>query len=183
MKGIEKVVGRDIKTGGIVTGVREGIGKTGNPYGFRKIEDYSGSYEFALFGNDFIDYRKYGFNGMYLLLNGKVQPRRFREGQFEFKIGVIELLPDVKDKLLENITIGVPLESVHNVFIDTMSSMIDYNNDSKTELYFEIYDNEHKNKVKFFSRGKKVNITNKLLNYINESEGIYYKINGQEPKA
>ena len=36
---------REITMGGIVTSVRRGISKNGNPYGIAKIEDYSGSGE------------------------------------------------------------------------------------------------------------------------------------------
>ena len=115
MTEIEKLIGRDVITGGIVTGFREGISKKGSPYGFIKIEDYSGSYEFALFGNDFVEYRKFGYNGMYLLINGKVQPKRYRENEFEFKMGLVELLPDAKDRLLEDIIISIPLESIHQI--------------------------------------------------------------------
>ena len=38
---------RDLTMGGIVTAVREGYTKTGKPYGIAKVEDYSGSAEFA----------------------------------------------------------------------------------------------------------------------------------------
>lgn len=38
---------RDLILGGIVTGVREGYTKTGKPYGIAKMEDYSGTAEFA----------------------------------------------------------------------------------------------------------------------------------------
>lgn len=37
----------DLTLGGIVTGVREGYTKTGKPFGVAKVEDYSGTAEFA----------------------------------------------------------------------------------------------------------------------------------------
>ena len=46
---------KDVTMGGIVTGVREGYTKTGKPYGIAKIEDYSGSAEFAFFGNEWVE--------------------------------------------------------------------------------------------------------------------------------
>ena len=39
----------DLTLGGIVTGVREGYTKTGKPFGVAKVEDYSGTTEFAFF--------------------------------------------------------------------------------------------------------------------------------------
>ena len=107
---LDALKSRDIILGGIVTGFFEGQTRTGNPYGKLKIEDYSGSYEIMLFGNDFIEYRKYGYNGMYLLISGKFQPSRFKENEFDFRIGKIELLSEVKDRLLESLTIILPLK-------------------------------------------------------------------------
>ena len=53
------LVGREITMGGIVTSVRRGISKNGNPYGIAKIEDYSGSAELPFFGNDWVTYQGY----------------------------------------------------------------------------------------------------------------------------
>ena len=53
------LVGREITMGGIVTAVRRGISKNGNPYGIAKIEDYSGSAELPFFGNDWVTYQGY----------------------------------------------------------------------------------------------------------------------------
>ena len=45
----------DLTLGGIVTGVREGYTKTGKPFGVAKVEDYSGTAEFAFFGNEWVE--------------------------------------------------------------------------------------------------------------------------------
>ena len=51
------LAGREITMGGIVTSVRRGISKNGNPYGIAKIEDYSGSAELPFFGNDWVTFQ------------------------------------------------------------------------------------------------------------------------------
>ena len=55
----ESLKGREMLLGGIVTDFREGMTKTGKPYGVVKIEDFTGSGEIALFGNNYIEYSKY----------------------------------------------------------------------------------------------------------------------------
>mgnify|MGYP000638805558 FL=1 len=87
--------------GGIVTDFREGMTKTGKPYGVVKIEDFTGSGEIALFGNNYIEYSKYCKPGMYLLITARVEPRRWNENELDFNIGSIRLLQDEKDKLIE----------------------------------------------------------------------------------
>jgi len=40
---------------------------------FLKIEDFTGSGEIPLFGQDYIEYSKYGKIGMYLLITARVE--------------------------------------------------------------------------------------------------------------
>ncbi len=54
--------------GGIVTGFREGMTKMGKPYGILKLEDFTGSGEIPLFGNDYIEFSKYCKDGLVLLI-------------------------------------------------------------------------------------------------------------------
>ncbi len=178
----ESLKGRDIVMGGIVTSFREGMTRTGNPYGVLKVEDYSGSKEIMLFGNDFPEFRKYGYNGMYLLIMGKFQPRRFNPNEFEFKIGKIELLSDAKQRLEESITIGIPIEMVGATMIDTLESLIKMDQESKTRLFFEVLDPQTQHKVKLYSRTHNVSITKNLINFINDTDGLYYKINNRDPR-
>ncbi len=178
----ESLKGRDIVMGGIVTSFREGMTRTGNPYGVLKVEDYSGSKELMLFGNDFPEFRKYGYNGMYLLIMGKFQPRRFNPNEFEFKIGKIELLSDAKQRLEESITIGIPVEMVSSTLIQTLDSIIKKDQESKTRLFFEVLDTKTQHKVKLYSRTYNVSINKNLINFINDTEGLYYKINDREPR-
>ena len=85
--------------GGIVTGVREGQTKKGNPFGIAKVEDYSGSAEFAFFGSDWVEKKSFFNIGMFLYMKGKCQPKQWRQDEYEVKINNIELLPEIKDKI------------------------------------------------------------------------------------
>ncbi|MCK4466258.1 MAG: DNA polymerase III subunit alpha, partial [Bacteroidales bacterium] len=46
---LESLKGKELTIAGIVTGVKTGTTKTGRPYGFLTLQDYSDSYRFALF--------------------------------------------------------------------------------------------------------------------------------------
>ena len=54
---------RELTMGGLVVDFQTRMGKKGNQYGILKIEDYSGSFEFMLFGDNFVNYQKYGVPG------------------------------------------------------------------------------------------------------------------------
>ena len=108
----ETLQGREVLLGGIVTGFREGMTKNGKPYGILKIEDFTGSGEIPLFGQDYIEYSKYGKIGMYLLITARVEPSRWDPNKLDFKIGTVNLLQDEKDKLIEKISITVPIHDL-----------------------------------------------------------------------
>lgn len=41
--------------------------------------------------------------GMFLFMRGKCQPKQWRQEEWEVKISTIELLPEVKERLLRNL--------------------------------------------------------------------------------
>lgn len=173
----ESLKGRELLMGGIVTGFREGTTKMGKPYGILKIEDFTGSGEIALFGNDYIEYSKYGRLGMYLLFNATIQPRKWNENEFDFKIGSVRLLQDVKDALIEKITISLSIHSLDETTVSELSAFIK-NNPGQTMLYFKVIDGEHNVSLNLFSQSKRLTVTRELVDYLMENDSIDFKING-----
>ena len=173
----ESLIGREILAGGIVTGFREGTTKTGNPFGILKVEDFTGSGEIALFGQDYIEYSKYGKPGMYLLISGKMEARKYNDKIFDFRISSIKLLPNEKDKLIENIRITVPIHDLDEPMINELSTLIK-NNPGNSLLYFRVVDGSNNIALNLFSQKVKLKITKELIDYLTESETIDFKING-----
>ncbi|WP_455629146.1 DNA polymerase III subunit alpha [Parabacteroides chinchillae] len=173
----ENLKGRELLLGGIVTGFREGTTKMGKPYGILKIEDFTGSGEIALFGNDYIEYSKYGKMGMYLLITARVEPRRWKEDELDFRIGSIRLLQDEKDKLIEKINITVPIHDLDEPTINELSVLIK-NNPGHSLLFFKVVDGEHNISLNLFSQNVRLNVTRELVDFLQENENIDFKING-----
>ena len=59
--------------GGMIIGAREGITKNNRPYGILTVEDYSGQFEFPLFGKDYVEFGKFLKKDLFVLIKGKVQ--------------------------------------------------------------------------------------------------------------
>ena len=173
----ETLVGREVLAGGIVTGFREGTTKTGNPFGILKVEDFTGSGAIALFGQDYIEYSKYGKPGMYLLISGKMEARKYNDKIFDFRISSIKLLPNEKDKLIENIRITVPIHDLDEPMINELSTLIK-NNPGNSLLYFRVVDGSNNIALNLFSQNVRLKITKELIDYLSESETIDFKING-----
>lgn len=167
---------KEVILGGLVSSVREGITKTNKPYMIIKIEDFTGSGEIPLFGDDYINFGKYGRPGLYVLLKGKVQPRRFNENQFELKINSIQLLPDIKDQIIEKLTITLPLHEMSSQMIEELITLTK-NNPGNSLLYFQVVDGERNIKVDLFSRNTKITVKKELIDYLISNEDMTFTIN------
>lgn len=172
----EPLKGKDLLLGGIVTDIREGITRNGKPFMIVKMEDFTGSGEIALFGNDYIEYGKYCKPGMYLLLRAAVHPRQWKESELDFKIKSIQLLQDVKDDMVDKINISLSINELNEQIINELSIFIK-NNPGKTQLYFKVMDGENHVSLNLMSRSVRLNVTQSFIDFLNEAGNIDFTIN------
>jgi len=168
--------GRDILLGGIITATREGMSKTGKPYCIVKIEDFTGSDEIPLFGSDYIEYSKYCKVGMYLLINARIEPSQWKENDLRFRISSIRLLQDEKEKLIERISISLPIHELDEQTINELSVLIK-SNPGNSQLYFRVIDGTNKISQTFYSQNIRLSVTNDLIDFLQKNENIDFIIN------
>lgn len=167
--------GRELTVGGIVTDAKVLTTKTGNYYGRLHLEDFSDSYEFVLFGKDFENYRKFFFKGYNLLIRGKFEQDRFRPDEVRFNIRTIQMLSDVRDELIKQITIALPIEDINSETITEIQNMAK-DHSGKVILKFQIRDDENKVGIEMFSRSYKINPTNEFIEHLMRMN-LHFKIN------
>ena len=170
------LAGREITMGGIVTAVRRGISKNGNPYGIAKIEDYSGSTEIPFFGNDWVTYQGYLYEGTFLYMKARCQAKQWRQDELEVKITSMELLSDVKDQLVEKITIILPLSAIESTLVNELSTLVSEQS-GPTELYFKISDPDENMYIDFIARPVKLSVGKQLISFLNECPELEFRIN------
>ena len=173
---LDKMNGREVTFGGMVSTFREGQTKHGSPFTIFKVEDYNGSHEIALFGDDSINFGKFARPGISLFIRGRVQQRRYSDTQFELKISSIQLLSDVKDSLLEKLTIQLPLIELTDESVEDLSALLK-NNSGNTLLYFQINGTESHLNIDLFARNTKITVTRSLVDYLKSNEAIKFKVN------
>jgi len=168
-------VNKDLIIGGIVTSYTQGNTKTGNLYGKLKLEDFSGSAEILLFGNDFIEYSKYGHPNICLLVKGKFQPRQYKETVLDFRISSIRPLTEVKDSMVNKITLAIPLHELDEGLITELSFLMK-NNPGGSSLYFKIEDIEKHLSVSLFTENQKFSVSKEIIRFL-EEKNIKFMIN------
>lgn len=176
LQNLSNYLDRDVTVAGMVTDTRNGIGKNGKPFGSFTLQDYTDSFRFMLFDKDFIDNSKYFTLGYYLLIKGRVQKRKYREDEIEFKIKTITLLSSVKDELIKSITIKIDPENINIEMINELKELV-RENKGETELKFLFLDDEDKISLPMFSRTFRVRLNNQFVAYLDDHPGIDYKVN------
>jgi DNA polymerase III subunit alpha len=176
LQNLSNYLDRDVTVAGMVTDTRNGIGKNGKPFGSFTLQDYTDSFRFMLFDKDFIDNSKYFTLGYYLLIKGRVQKRKYREDEIEFKIKTITLLSSVKDELIKSITIKIDPENINIEMISELKELV-RENKGETELKFLFLDDEDKISLPMFSRTFRVRLNNEFVAYLDDHPGIDYKVN------
>jgi DNA polymerase-3 subunit alpha len=173
---LESLNGRDITFGGMVTAVREGQTKRGSPFTIFKIEDYSGSIEIALFSEDSINFGRYARIGLSIYIEAKVQPKRYRQDEMEIKISTINMLSEVKDKIVSKITLQIPIDELNNSTVAELSALVK-NNKGNSLLYFHIIGDEPYMNLNLFSRPAKIQVNKKFIDYLKDNLQINFKLN------
>ncbi len=165
---------QDVTFGGIVTGIRHGMSKRGAAYGIVTLEDYSGSHELALFGPDWVQWANFMVEGNLLFINARCQPRPFDSARLEVKIGKIDFLSEVKDHLIEQVTIRM---SIHALTNDVVQSIIQLTDEpGPVELLLHFTDSEG-NLLPLKSRKQRITLKKELISYIEGQTEMSYKIN------
>ena len=165
----------EVTVGGIVTEVRTGETKTGNPYGVVKMEDFAGNGEIALFGRDWVTYRNFFIEGASLFIKLKCEAHRFRPGTYNLNVLTVDLLSEVKDKLIEKITFNVPLDQLTSTLVEDLAEIV-RESPGDADLFFNISSPESSN-ITLMSRSVKVRVDRHLVRYIKEHPEISITIN------
>jgi DNA polymerase-3 subunit alpha len=168
-------INQELTMGGIVTGYREGITKNGKPYGILKVEDFTGNSDIPLFGKDYIDFGKYGRPNLYLFIRGMFAPSQYDATRINFRINSIQQLGEVKDNLVEKITVKLPLYQLDEQLIADLSSVIK-NKTGKTSIGFKIEDMEQQFFLSLSSDREKYDIDKNVVHYL-QDHGIEFEVN------
>ena len=166
----------DIIFGGIVTDVRTKFTKRGEPCGFVTIEDYEGSGELALFGKDWGEKNGMFTIGSAVYVTAKMQPRFQYSNQLELKVQNVEYLQQIKEKAVKRITITIDTDTLDEQIVTELGELV---NDSPgtTELYFQLINHAERHHVLLHSTSKFIDVRTNLVNFIEQSPALDYKIN------
>ncbi len=176
---LNKNVGANLSFGGIVTEVQHRVSKSGKGWAIFVVEDYSDSYEFKIFGEEYLKYKHFLVPNSFLyirttILAGWVN-REGVQGDARLKFTDFKLLHDVMDDMCKKITVKIPIQHVNEKSVAAFESIFK-NNNGKQSLRFVIYDVEEEVELDVSSRNTKIKITSELLQTL-EKQHVNFKLN------
>ena len=162
--------------GGIVTGVRRGTTKRGDPYGVVRMEDFNGAGELPLFGKDWLEWGHYFVEGSSLYVRAQAVKMWASSTSYSIRIGQVDLLSDVKDQLIERITLKIPLDKLTVQMVEDLADIAQESPAGDVQLYFHIYAPNNL-RTRVYSRRYKISVQRSLINYLNDHPEVEYTIN------
>ncbi len=170
----------DYTIGGIITEARHLVSKQGKPFGFFTIEDYSGNYEFRLFGDDYLRFKPYMQSNLMVMINGFVKrftPWQGAEERIEAKIKDIKLLPDVMEDMSKSVMVQMPLSEVSPENIEDINQLVEKHKGTK-RLNLMIFDPaKPKVNVRMPRRGGGIRICKELLDELASRDYLQISLN------
>jgi DNA polymerase-3 subunit alpha len=166
---------KDVNLAGIVTKAQQRQTKNGKPFCIFSVEDYHGSIEIGLFGENYLKHQHLINPGEFLYMKGKVQPRFGNQDQYEFTPTFIQLLSDVRNKMCKNIVITVPVEILTQEIIDHLEALM-MENPGSSNLKMQLVCQTQPWNLEMFSRKFKIAPNNQLLESLKGIPGVDCRI-------
>lgn len=167
---------QEVVLGGIVTAVRSKYTKTGKPCGFVTIEDFDGSGELALFGEEWGKWRGMLIEGCTVMVKAQFVQRFRNSDMMEMRITDIQYLQTVKDTQIEKITISLEADKLDDTTVSDLVTIIK-DAPGTTQLFFQVRETSNSKPFVLRSRKEKIDISKELISFIKGSEALDYKIN------
>lgn len=126
---LEKLNGREVRFAGLVSGVREGMSKQGEPYGSMVINDYVGSYELRIKGDEYSDFAGFFKNDTFVYVKGTVVARSYKDKSgndkvyTRIRIGAMMNLSSVMERFTSKIGFKVNLSDIDAQFCEMLEKL------------------------------------------------------------
>lgn len=167
---------QEVSFGGIVTDVKERFSsRTNKPFGIVNIEDYNGLGEFTLFDEEWTRWSGMLKKEYTVMVTAKAVERRPNTGSYSMKLQNIRFLDDARRNGVQNFTITVDTTKIDETSVSELLAILG-NNEGQTPLFMQLNYGDGHSEVTLKAGEKGVNLNKNLLNFLDETEGLAYKL-------
>jgi DNA polymerase-3 subunit alpha len=177
---LENLINREVSFAGVITDVQHRISKNGKGWAAFTMEDYTDTFEFRIFGEEYLKFRHFlminSFVFMKLLVReGWINRDTGKKGDPRMQFNSFMLLQEVMENYAKKLTIKLNIDSLNEKTIFNLKETISAHKGEHT-LNFMVYEMEDEIKVSLVSRKQKIQISSELLEQLEHQE-VSYKLN------
>lgn len=180
LRQLENIVNRDLTLGAVVSDVQHKVSKNGKGWAIFMMEDYDDSYEFKIFGEEYLRLKHFlvpnNFVHMkFFVKEGWVNKDTGSRGEPRIQFREMNLLHDVMEKYAKKLTIQLNISDLENEKIEWLEDTF-RTHKGEHRLNFVVYEMKEQVKLHMPSRKHKIKISQELLEML-EKEQFLYKLN------
>ncbi len=171
---------RELVFGGVVTDVQHRISKQGKGWALFTVEDYTDSFEFRIFGEEYLRFRHFLMKNNFvfvktLIREGWINKDTGKKSEPRLQFNSFQLLHDVMENYAKKLSIQINIDDLKETKILKLKELLQMHPGSQM-LNFVVYDSKDQIKLQMPSRKQKVKVSQELLNEL-ESENVMFKLN------
>ena len=179
-KNLEPYVNRELCFGGVVTDVQHRVSKQGKGWALFTLEDYTDSFEFRIFGEEYLRFRHFFVKNSFVFVKVRVNEGwtnkdTGKKSDPRIQFNSFQLLHDVMETYAKKLSIQLDIKDLQEKRINILNDLFKMH-EGNHALNFVIYDNDEKLKLNMSSRKQKVKISQELLDEL-ASNDVFYKLN------
>ncbi|MEZ2416095.1 DNA polymerase III subunit alpha [Muriicola sp. E247] len=177
---LEDQINRELSFAGVITDVQHRVSRNGKGWALFTLEDYTDSFEFRIFGEEYLKFRHFLMINSFVFIKvfvreGWVNRETGKKGGPRMQFNQFILLQEVMENYARKLTIKLDIDQLKKEKIldlkDTLRS-----HKGKHPLQFTVYEMQEEIKVTLSSRKQKVQISSELLATLKDKE-VHYKLN------
>jgi DNA polymerase-3 subunit alpha len=131
-----KLEGAEIKLAGLITAVRDAVSKNGKPFCIFTLEDFSGTREFALFGEQYTTYKPWIELNAQIFVVAKGEKSWRDPDKIDLRLQQMTFLEDAVTHQLKKVTINLNAEDINEELMQSLFDLVDER--GKVSLAFKI---------------------------------------------
>lgn len=177
---LEEHINRELCFAGVITDVQHRVSKNGKGWGLFTLEDYTDTFEFRIFGEEYLKFRHFMMINSFVYVkvfvrDGWVNRETGKKSDPRLQFNQFMLLQEVMENYAKKLTVKLDIDRLAKKDIHELKDTLVSFKGNHT-LQFMVYDMEEEIKVTMLSRKQKVQITSELLTTLEENE-VHYKLN------
>ncbi|MDA9257060.1 DNA polymerase III subunit alpha [Flavobacteriaceae bacterium] len=179
LKDLNLLINKELRIGGIIGEVEHRISKNGKGWARFTVEDFTDSYDFRIFGEEYLKFKHFLFesNFIYLRLIVKEGWRNRdtgKTGDPRISFLSFQQLQDTLEKNSKKLTIQLNINDLDDSKLEDITTLFKKHK-GKNQLEFSFFENNEKIKLTMLSENFKVSINEELISKIKD-KNLHFKL-------